>query len=86
MRCRYVQRRAREGFVDARSVTDTAALEQLWQRARQELEVVRRQSVVYSLYARKHKSVMVRRARCGWLDSLVRHSVVGGVAGSAVLY
>lgn len=54
-----MRRRAREGFHDAAALSEGAALQQLWQHAKQELEVVRRQSVVYSLYARKHKSVMV---------------------------
>jgi hypothetical protein len=57
--CRYIKRRAKEGFAESQSITDAAALEQLWQRAKEELEVVKRQAVVYGLYARKHKSVMV---------------------------
>lgn len=33
---------------------------ELWTQAKAELEVVKRQAIVYGLYARKQKSVMVR--------------------------
>jgi hypothetical protein len=43
----------------------------LWQQAKQEMEVVKRQAVVYSMYARPQKNIMVSaacKARCyaGW--------------------
>lgn len=57
--CRYVRRRAREGFREAAAVTDTTELAKLWEGAQQQLAVVRRQSVVYDLYSRRHKHAMV---------------------------
>lgn len=38
---------------------DTAAAEAAWQRAHSQLEVWKRQSVVYGLYGRRVKTVMV---------------------------
>ncbi len=40
-------------------MTDNAELGRLLEQGRQQLEVVRRQSFVYSLYSRKHKHAMV---------------------------
>ena len=48
-----------------RAETDSAALSRLWNHAKQELEAVKRQAMVYSLYAREHKSVMVRPSLAG---------------------
>ncbi|KAG2452468.1 hypothetical protein HYH02_002708 [Chlamydomonas schloesseri] len=54
----YIQRRAREGFHDGAKLTDPAAVKSLLELGRQELEVVKRQSVVYGLYGRKVKNVL----------------------------
>ena len=54
-----MKRRARQGFEEAQEVTDSSELARLWDTGRQQLEVVRRQSVVYELYSRKHKHAMV---------------------------
>ena len=56
---RYVKRRARLGFEEARAVTDAGELQRLWQQGKQQLEMVRRQSIVYDLYSHKHKHTMV---------------------------
>lgn len=50
-----MQRKAREGFRKAPEDgrVDIAGI-------KEELEIVKRQAIVYSLYARKEKSVMVR--------------------------
>ena len=61
---RYILRRAREGFREGQHERDSGVLQQLWGRAQHELEVVKRQRTVYSLYARKQKSVLVG----GWVD------------------
>jgi hypothetical protein len=55
---RYVRRRAREGFKEAQAVQDSGELQHLWEQGRQQLEVVKRQAVVYSLYSRKHTHTM----------------------------
>ncbi|CAL8467311.1 g6848 [Coccomyxa elongata] len=54
----YVRRKAKEGFRAHREETDAQKLSGLLQDAKQELEVVKRQSLVYSMYARKQKSIM----------------------------
>ncbi|KAI3435584.1 hypothetical protein D9Q98_001649 [Chlorella vulgaris] len=54
----YVKRRAREGFTEAQAVTDSAELARVWEQGRQQLEVVRRQSIVYGLYSRRHRHAM----------------------------
>ncbi|EFJ48483.1 hypothetical protein VOLCADRAFT_74585 [Volvox carteri f. nagariensis] len=54
----YIQRRAKEGFQEAASITDITAVDALLQSGRQELEVVKRQSLVYRLYGRKVKNVL----------------------------
>ena len=56
---RYVRRRAREGFRAHVGETDAQIVSELVQGAKAELEVVKRQSMVYSLYARRQKSIMV---------------------------
>ena len=56
---RYIQRRAKEGFHQAASVSNPAAAGGLIKQAKEELEVVKRQALVYSLYARKYKNVLV---------------------------
>lgn len=42
--------------------TSPDAIDAAWEKGLAELEVVRRQSIIYTLYAPKEKSVMVRRA------------------------
>ncbi|KAK9916913.1 hypothetical protein WJX75_008719 [Coccomyxa subellipsoidea] len=54
----YVWRRAREGFRAHVGETDAQIVSELVQGAKAELEVVKRQSMVYSLYARRQKSIM----------------------------
>jgi hypothetical protein len=63
---RYILRRSKEGFRQAAHESDSAKLQQLWQRASSELEVVKRQSIVYQLYGRKHKNVLVSSGRIMW--------------------
>ena len=53
-----MKRRAREGFREAAAVTDAAELARLAEAGRAQLAVVRRQSIVYDLYARKHRHAM----------------------------
>ena len=62
---RYVRRRARQGFAEAAGVSDASELQRLWEQGRQQLEVARRQSLVYDLYSRRHKHAMVRRRTAG---------------------
>lgn len=54
----YIKRRAREGFEESASVTDPSAIKSLIAAGKQELEVAKRQSLVYQLYGRKHKNVL----------------------------
>lgn len=58
MHCRYVKRRATTGFRQHATETDTAVLDALRQQAQADLEVVKRQAIVYHLYSRKQRSVM----------------------------
>lgn len=57
--CRYSLRKARDTFRANASVTEAAKQQELLETARKELEAVKRQVLVYSLYARKQRSVMV---------------------------
>jgi hypothetical protein len=45
--------------MEAENSSDASFVQQLWEHAKQELAVVKRQAIVYSMYGRKHKSVMV---------------------------
>jgi hypothetical protein len=45
---------------------DAAKVQQFWTRAQSELELVRRQAMVYTLFARKHKSIMVGDVCASW--------------------
>lgn len=45
-------------------MTDAGELQRLWQQGKQQLEMVRRQSIVYDLYSHKHKHTMV--SWLGW--------------------
>ncbi len=56
--CRYVKRRATTGFREHAAVTEEAILDSIFQQAHSDLEVVKRQAIVYHLYSRKQKSVM----------------------------
>jgi hypothetical protein len=57
--CSYIDRRAKEEFHALAKGNDTAAAEAAWQRAQSQLAVWKRQSVVYGLYGRRVKTVMV---------------------------
>ncbi|CAM6084848.1 unnamed protein product [Calypogeia fissa] len=54
----YVKRRVKEGFRENISTTDPAAVAAAYAYGRQSLQVAQRQSVVYSLYAPRTKSIM----------------------------
>ncbi|GMH37363.1 hypothetical protein BSKO_05236 [Bryopsis sp. KO-2023] len=54
----YIKRRAREGFEAQRKTTQPEAIEAAWKKAKEDLEVAKRQAVVYSLFSRPQKSVM----------------------------
>jgi hypothetical protein len=58
----YITRRAKEEFhgLAGGGGADAAAAEAAWARARDQLAVWQRQSLVYQLYGRKTKTVMVR--------------------------
>jgi LYR motif-containing protein 4 len=57
---RYILRRAREDFRLNAQEANPEKLQQLLKGANEDLEVVKRQSVVYQLYGRKIKNVLVR--------------------------
>jgi len=57
--CSYITRRAKEEFHALANNADSAAAEAAWKRAQSQLEVWKRQSVVYGLYGRRVKNVMV---------------------------
>ena len=54
--CRYVLRRTKQDFRAHRENADASGF---IEEAKDALEIVKRQAVVYSMYARKHKSIMV---------------------------
>lgn len=56
---RYVKRKAREDFELHKHDQKESVVAKVWASARSELDVVKRQALVYHLYARKQKSVMV---------------------------
>ena len=56
---RYILRRAQEDFHINAGQQDATIVQSLWSKALNDLEVVRRQSLVYKLYSRKLKNVMV---------------------------
>jgi hypothetical protein len=60
---RYVHRRTKEGFRAGQGVTDTNQIEQMWSKAKEEAALVQRQSVVYSLFSRKQKNIMVSQGQ-----------------------
>ena len=55
----FVQRKAKADFRSNAAQTDTTAIEQMWTQAKRDLEVAKRQALVYSLYGSRQKSVMV---------------------------
>jgi hypothetical protein len=57
--CSYLQRKAKEEARSVASATDAAAVETAVQQAQKDLVVWKRQSIVYSLYGRKMKNVLV---------------------------
>jgi len=57
---RYVLRKTKQDFRAHQSESSGEAVSELIVKAKAELEVVKRQAMVYSMYARKHKSIMVR--------------------------
>lgn len=54
----YIKRRSKEEFHANADLCDPAVLVTLWQGAKQQLEVVRKQSLVYNLYGRKVKNIL----------------------------
>lgn len=56
---RYVRRQAREKFRENAAITETGAIAEQWSKARENLALVQRQATVYTLFARKNKSIMV---------------------------
>lgn len=54
----FVQRKAKADFRSNASQTDKAAIELLWTQAKQDLDTAKRQTLVYSMYGSKQKSVM----------------------------
>lgn len=54
----YVKRRTIEGFQENRNVTDPAVLGAAYADGLKQLEIAKRQSVVYNLYAPQIKSIM----------------------------
>ena len=70
---RYVKRRTKEEFRTHQHEADVQAVESFLTAAKAELEVVKRQALVYQMYARKHKSIMVRAWLCEWPSSVLHH-------------
>jgi len=56
---RYVKRRAGEQFRQHAGEIDAGAAQQLIASAKEQLQLVQRQAIVYTLFARKNKSIMV---------------------------
>ncbi|DBB04048.1 TPA: hypothetical protein ACH3X1_013103 [Trebouxia sp. C0004] len=54
----FVQRKAKADFRSNAAQTDKTAIEQMWMQAKRDLEVAKRQTLVYSLYGSRQKSVM----------------------------
>lgn len=54
----YIHRRAKEAFHEAASVSNPATVSSLIKQAKEELELVKRQALVYALYARRVKNVL----------------------------
>ncbi|KAF6165189.1 hypothetical protein GIB67_000773 [Kingdonia uniflora] len=54
----YAKRRTIDGFRGNRNLSDPSAISSAFSEGKSQLEVAKRQSIVYSLYAPKAKSVM----------------------------
>ncbi|CAO2816353.1 unnamed protein product [Amaranthus hypochondriacus] len=54
----YAKRRTIDAFHNNKSLSDASAISQAFADAKSQLDVARRQAVVYSLYAPKVKSIM----------------------------
>ncbi|KAJ8772995.1 hypothetical protein K2173_028172 [Erythroxylum novogranatense] len=54
----YTKRRAADGFRENRDLTDPSSISAAYSDGIAQLQVAKRQTVVYSLYASKIKSVM----------------------------
>ena len=54
----FVQRKTKTQFRRYASETDSAVIAQVWNQAKKDIDVTRRQALVYSLYGSKQKSVM----------------------------
>ena len=78
--CRYTIRKARDSFRSSASVTDKQQQQELWTKAKQQYDVVSRQAIVYSLYARKQRSVMVIFSLYVYLASTLGHSHAQGIS------
>ena len=57
--CRYTVRKAKDSFRASAGVSDSQEQQALWSKAKEQYDVIARQAIVYSLYARKQRSVMV---------------------------
>jgi len=54
----YVKRRTVDGFHEHQSTSDPAAIAAAYAYGKEQLEVAKRQAIVYNLYAPKVKSIM----------------------------
>lgn len=54
----YVRRRTIDGFRENRGLADPSAIASAFSEGRSQLEVAKRQAVVYSIYAPQVKSIM----------------------------
>lgn len=54
----YAKRRTVDAFRSNKNISDTSAISTAYSDGKAQLEVARRQTIVYSLYAPKFKSVM----------------------------
>ncbi|KAJ0963476.1 hypothetical protein J5N97_028598 [Dioscorea zingiberensis] len=54
----YARRRTIDGFREKRGLSDASSIAEAFAEGKSQLEVAKRQAVVYSLYAPKVKSIM----------------------------
>ncbi|KAI3952107.1 hypothetical protein MKX01_028367 [Papaver californicum] len=54
----YAKRRTIDGFHQNKNLSDPSSISSAFSEGKSQLEVAKRQSIVYSLYAPKSKSVM----------------------------
>lgn len=57
--CRYILRASKESFREGSTLKDAAAVEKAFKHGQEELEVVKRQAVVYNMFSRHIKNVLV---------------------------